>query len=184
MPILIGLVVLVGLLCTLDLILTVGVIKRLREQSDELARMDRGPTASLTKGDEVLAFETATTEGERLSREQLADGTAVAFFSPDCPACRKKTPAFLEYARTAPGGRGRVVAVVVGEPDEAAAYAAELAPVAQVVVEEQGGPMSLAFAVIGFPAVLQVARDGKGTLVVTTDNLDLDRVGAATVVPA
>ncbi|MFI1890709.1 TlpA family protein disulfide reductase [Streptomyces jumonjinensis] len=180
MPILIALVVLVGLLCILDLILTVGVIKRLREHSEQLARLGRGPLAALTEGDEVPAFETTTTEGDRLSRDELADGTVVAFFTPDCAACQEKKPMFLEYARTAPGGPSEVVAVVVGQPEETAAYAAELAPVAQVVTEDMGGPMSLAFAVLGFPAVLQVARDTHGILVVATDHPDLDRTGTAT----
>jgi thiol-disulfide isomerase/thioredoxin len=179
---LIGLVTLVGLLCALDLILTLGVIRRLREHSAELNRVSRGPMPSITRGEAVTAFETVTTDGDRLSREQLVDDTVVAFFAPDCKVCREKMPKFLEYARTLPGGRRQVLAVVVGEEDECATYATMLAPVAQVVVEEQGGPLSLAFAVIGFPALLQVARDAQGRLVATTDNLNLDTVGAAVTV--
>ncbi|MDK0518195.1 hypothetical protein [Streptomyces sp. ML-6] len=179
MPVLAGLVVLVGLLCALDLVLTVGVIKRLREHSEQIARVGRGPASSITKGERVHPFRTVTTEGQQLDQEQLVDNTAVAFFTPDCKMCRETMPKFLEYARALPGGRRQALAVVVGEEDETAAYAAQLAPVAQVVVEERGGPMSLAFAVIGFPALLQVARDSRGTLVATTDNLDLGHAGAA-----
>jgi hypothetical protein len=177
MPILIGLVVFVGLLCILDLALTVGVIKRLRILSDKLARVSRGPASSITRGERVHPFRTVTIDGEHLDQDQLVDDTAVAFFTPDCRMCRETLPTFLEYARALPGGRRQAVAVVVGGREETAAYAAELAPVAQVVVEERGGPMSLAFAVIAFPALLQVARDATGTLVATTDNLDLGHAG-------
>ncbi|UFR00327.1 hypothetical protein KBP30_03640 [Streptomyces sp. Go40/10] len=178
MPVLFGLVALVGVVCALDLALTVGVIERLVEQSEKCARLGRGPASSLAEGDRVDAFRTVTADGRPLHRDQLPDGTAVAFFTPDCGTCRETLPRFLEYARALPGGRRQVLAVVVGEEEEAAGYVAQLAPVAQVVVEERGGPVSLAFAVIGFPALLQVARDRSGTLVTTTGSLDLGPAGA------
>ncbi|WP_037679618.1 hypothetical protein [Streptomyces griseus] len=174
MPLLIGLVVLVGLVCTLDLILTVGVIKRLREHSEELARVDRGPRPAISRGDAVAPFETLTVQGERLTHEELVNETVVAFFTPGCKACGEKLPEFLAHAQDLPGGRRQAVAVVVGdEEDKTAAYAAQFASVARVVVEEHGGPISQAFSVIGFPSLLEVARDTRGVLVVTDDSVPM-----------
>ncbi|MFG3015935.1 TlpA family protein disulfide reductase [Streptomyces cinerochromogenes] len=180
MPVLFGLVALVGVVCALDLVLTVGVIERLVEQSEKCARPGRAPATSVAEGDRVDAFRTVTTDGRPLHRDQLPDDTAVAFFAPDCRVCRETLPEFLEYARALPGGRRQALAVVVGEEEAAAVYAARLAPVAQVVVEERGGPVSLAFAVTGFPSLLRVARDRSGTLVTTPGGPDLGRPGTPT----
>ncbi|QTD96112.1 hypothetical protein [Streptomyces cyanogenus] len=177
MPVPFVLVALVGVLCALELVVAVDVIKRLVEHSAKLPRVGRGPASSPTEGRRVHPFRTVTTDGVPLAREQLLDGTAVAFFTPQCTRCRETLPKFLEHARTLPGGHRQALAVVVGDEHETAAYAAQLAPVAQVVVEERGGPVSLAFSVTGFPSLLQVARDASGTPAVTTDTPDLGHAG-------
>ncbi|MEU1054273.1 hypothetical protein [Streptomyces sp. NPDC005876] len=176
MPFLIAALTLVGSLCLLDLILTVGVIKRLREHTELLANVGGAGNgrASITVGEEVGDFAVSTVDGERLARDLLAGETLVAFFSPTCQPCKEKLPKFLEYARTLPGGRDRVLATVVGDAEASAALVAELTPVARVVVEEYDGALSAAFQAKAYPTVLKVARDGAGRLIVTDDDVRLN----------
>ncbi|MFE7571789.1 TlpA disulfide reductase family protein [Streptomyces sp. NPDC057539] len=172
MPYLIAAVVFVGLLCTLDLILTLGVIKRLREHTELISNLNG--RASLGIGEEVGAFEAATVDGAPMTRELLTRETLVGFFSPSCAPCREELPKFVNHARAMPDGRNQVMAVVVGDADRAAAMVAELRPVARVVVEEHNdGPLASAFQVIAFPTVLTVADGGDGTPVITQDRVKL-----------
>ncbi|WP_030895641.1 TlpA disulfide reductase family protein [Streptomyces sp. NRRL S-474] len=181
MAFLIAAVVLVGMLCTLDLVLTLGVIKRLREHTDQLSELrGLGAAPVIATGEQVADFSTSTVDGEELCRETLDGETLVAFFSPTCEPCKKKMPAFVEYARTFPGGRKRVVAAVVGDSGLAGPFVAELAPVARVVVEEDtDSALSAACQVAAFPTVLRVAPDTTGRLVVTANDMELDQPVAA-----
>ncbi|QIS07980.1 hypothetical protein [Nocardia arthritidis] len=164
-------VVLVGLLCALDLLLTVGVIKRLREHTDLLSNRDRAPMIGV--GEEIGEFEASTVDGERLSTELLGDETLVAFFSPSCGPCKEKLPKFVAYARAAE--IPRPVAVVVGAAHEAEEFVAALRPVARVVVESADGAMGTAFRAQAYPTVLKVGPDRWGKLVVQANRVDLDQ---------
>jgi hypothetical protein len=170
-------VVLVGLLCALDLVLTLGVIRRLREHTDLLAELRGGPGV-IAVGEPVDEFVTSTVDGEEFGSAALTGETLVAFFSPDCRPCKEKMPWFIEYARTRPGGRDQVMAVVVGDADEAAPAAADLSPVARVVVEAAGGPLNTAFKVRAYPSVLVVERTG-GRLLVRSNQVDLEQPATA-----
>jgi hypothetical protein len=172
--------VLVGLLCVLDLVLTLGVIRRLREHTELLSKQNTNDfRPNLTVGGEVGEFVTSTVDGERLTRHALLGGapdqTLVGFFSPSCRPCEEKLPKFVDFARAMPGGRSRVLAVVVGEPDESATLVAELGEVARVVLEGYDGPLGSAFRVKGYPAALLVAPDRDGRAVVVDDGVALDR---------
>ncbi|MFE0191450.1 TlpA family protein disulfide reductase [Streptomyces sp. NPDC058989] len=180
MAFLIAAVVFVGTLCTLDLVLTLGVIKRLREHSEQLSGASgpggRFDTLDPAVGEEVGEFATATVDGERLTHGMLAADTLVAFFAPGCRPCREKLPAFVDHARALPGGRAQVVAAVVGDPAESAAFVAELSPVARVVVEEgPDAPLSAAFRARSYPTLLRVSPDADGTVRVTANRMTLDR---------
>lgn len=159
-------VVLVGLLCLLDLVLTLGVIRRLREHTSLLEQRpglsDAFPEPlGVPVGETVGAFEATTPGGEQVSRDLLAGRTLVGFFAPGCGPCAEQLPAFIERARSMPGGRGEALAVVVG--DESAgdpAYEQRLAPVAQVVVEGAAGPLQQAFGVRAYPSLFLVETGG------------------------
>lgn len=170
---LIAAVILIGALCTLDLVLTLGVVKRLREHTEMLAKAS-GPSV-ISVGEEIGDFTAATVDDEPLSRELLGHDTIVAFFSPSCRPCQEKLPAFVEYARGLPGGRAQGLAVVAGDADEAAAFVAELGPVVRVVVEGAEGPVGTAFQVNAYPTVLRVSPDDAGRIVVTANQVALDR---------
>jgi thiol-disulfide isomerase/thioredoxin len=171
------LTVVVGLLCLLDLVLTFGVIRRLREHGELIARsLSTAPpvVAVRAPGESVAPFATTTVDGEPLSRDALPERSLVGFFSPGCAACAESLPAFRRYAEEFPGGREAVLAVVVGSAEETAAQRRELGDVARVVVEAVDGPVGAALGVQAFPAF--AVLDGAGRVVAS--GLRLDDVAA------
>ncbi|MEU8380808.1 hypothetical protein [Streptosporangium sp. NPDC048865] len=176
-------VVLVGavmVLCALDIVLTVGVARRLRAQSELLARQAASlpagyplpgglPPVMREAGERLGAFRTAAVDGTPLDEGFFADAPAlVAAFSIGCPACEERLPEFIRFA-PAFAGRERVLALVVGT-DGTAEKAALLEPVATVVVEKtHGGPVCGALGVRAYPALAIVDPGGvvraSGTLV-------------------
>lgn len=153
--VLISLVVLVGTIAILNLLLTVGVIRRLREHTEQLANRaaQGGPPMEMMApaGEQVGEFAATTIDGEPVSRDLLSGRTLVAVFVPHCPACQERMPEFLSYAKDFPGGRGQVLAVLGGEPAEVESYRSQLAPVARVVIEPDLGPVAGALRVSGYP---------------------------------
>jgi hypothetical protein len=163
MMFLVAAVVLVGLLAAANLLFTVGVVRRLREQTRELAELRSGRIAggdvALTVGTPVGEFAATSVDGHPVTLAGLGDRPMVGFFSMACSACVERLPAFLAFAAARPGGRDRLLAVVVGQADAAASLVRQLEPVATVVVEPERGPIQQAFEVTGFPAFVLV-RDG------------------------
>jgi len=152
---LVAVVTLIGVLTVLNLLLTFGVIRRLREHTDLLAR-GAAPAASMDAPDmpvglQVAEFDGTTTEGEPVGREMLAGDTFVGFVSPGCEPCGERMPELLETLRAWPGGREHAMVVVFGRRKAAAEYVEQLAPVAKVMVEAPNGPIAAAFGVKGFP---------------------------------
>jgi hypothetical protein len=177
---LIALVVLVGTVAVLNLILTVGVIRRLRDHSEKLANLhgfgEPAPPVMIGAGERVGDFAATTSDGEPVSRELLSGRTLVGVLSPSCDACKERLPAFVATARSFPGGRGQVLAVLAGEWDEMEEYRQELAPVARMVIEPpMDGPISTALKVQGFPTF--AVLDPTGTVVAS--GLDVNQLPVA-----
>ncbi|WP_327586833.1 hypothetical protein OHA25_07350 [Nonomuraea sp. NBC_00507] len=160
-------VVFVGVLCVLNLLLTYGVIRRLREHA---ALLSRAGTAGATPGgaggpDKVVGtvageFKAVTTEGAVITRDRF-DGAAgaylVGFFLESCAPCKEELPKFLDRAAGFPGGRDHVYAITRGVTDEAVAA---LWAVAHVVTGEAGDEIGTAFAVTGYPSFFLVGEGG------------------------
>lgn len=158
MPIVIAALVLVGGLCLLDLLLTFGVIRRLREQTEMLARRSSGQQApGLSAGQAPGPFSAVTTTGEPVS--DAASLRLVAFFS-TCPICPERVPPFAAYIRDHRVSRDSVLAVSVGSGSDPQPYLAELAPLAQICVEPEDGAIRRAFEVTGFPWFFLLDADG------------------------
>ncbi|MEU8234558.1 hypothetical protein AB0C12_33640 [Actinoplanes sp. NPDC048967] len=153
-----------GLVAGLNLVLTLGVIRRLRRHAELIAEAGDGRSASRPSlppaGETPREFSTLTVDHERIDRTVFGDLTLLGFFSPSCPPCQEQVDPFIAYANAMPEGHRAALAVVVGTPAEAAAFVERLRPVARVVVEPLGGPVSGAFDVDGLPAVGLVGRDG------------------------
>jgi|HubBroStandDraft_2_1064218.scaffolds.fasta_scaffold263043_1 thiol-disulfide isomerase/thioredoxin len=160
MPILIAAIVVVGGLCLVDLLLTLGVIRRLRVHTDMLAgaRAGRPPVTGLETGQLPGAFSAVTTAGDLVSN--MTGLRVVAFFSSSCPACPAMVPPFAEYVTSHHVGQDGVLAVVAGSPDAPPPYLAKLAEAAQVHIESAGGDVIRAFDVLAFPAFCLLDVDG------------------------
>jgi Redoxin len=168
-------VIVVGTLCLLDLLLTIGVLRRLREHGE---RLDGLPSENATEslmaqaikavGDRVDDFTTTTVDGREVSRGRLAGRTLVGFFSTHCEPCRSSVTPFAELVAGRPGGWDEALAVVVGEDADAAEFVTGLGQGARVVVEREdpdSGPVVSAFAVMGYPVYCVV--DDQGVVLAT-----------------
>lgn len=154
-------VVLLCLLCTFDLLLTFGVIRRLRQHTGQLADLRTKPAITgMTVGGDVGAFESRTTDGRVVTSAGLPGDTLVAFFSTSCAACHERLPEFLGHV-TGLGADTRVLAVVAGTAEETPTMVPALAAVAEVVREDdEQGAMSTAFSVRGYPVLFRL-ENGK-----------------------
>jgi peroxiredoxin len=171
MPYLTAAVVLVGALCLVDLILSLGVVRRLRAHSsliEHILTRDMDRTPIRRAGERVDAFSAVTSGGGLVTRETLTESAGsvlVGFFSPDCDTCRERLPEFVRKA----GRWEETIAVVVGEKAEAMELADSfgLREAARVVLESpKDAAMADAFGVRAFPSVCVV--DGTG-LVLSSD---------------
>lgn len=156
MPYLVAAVIVVGLLCLVNLVLTLAVIRRLRAHTLRLAEL--GPTrpSMVQPGTSIGDFSATAVDGQAVSRAFFSGPSVVAVFSTDCASCHERLPEFTSYlADTRPE---RVLAVVAGDPDEARQFTREL-PSATVVLEPMGGPVSRALQVAQFPSFYLVDGD-------------------------
>jgi cytochrome oxidase Cu insertion factor (SCO1/SenC/PrrC family) len=150
-------VVLLCLLCAFDLLLTFGVIRRLRQHTEQLADLRTKPAITgLTIGGDVGAFESRTIDGQSVTSAGLTGDTVVAFFSTTCAACHERLPEFLEHV-AAVGVHTRVLVVVAGPAEKTPTMVPALAAVAEVVREEDDqDAMSTAFSVRGYPVLFRL----------------------------
>jgi thiol-disulfide isomerase/thioredoxin len=160
MPYLVAAVVLVGAVTVLNLLLSYGVIRRLRQHSDLLSGRDAPSlTAALMPGEQVGEFQTRTIDGQEITEAALTAGTVVAFFTPNCGPCKERLPQFAEFAGRDGGHRDRFLAVLVGEEADVEEGARQLAPVSRVVRTDRGSPLVKAFGVVGYPSIVTLDAD-------------------------
>jgi thiol-disulfide isomerase/thioredoxin len=160
MAILAAAVTVIGVLCLTDLLLTFGVIRRLRNHSELLAGYQAAESAivGLRAGAIPEPFSAVTADGEAVN---VSSGLRLAaFFSSSCSACPEQVPPFLQYVRENRLDKAAVLAVMIGRADQPARYLARLAGVAQVCLEAEQGPVAEAFQVTGFPAFFVLDGDG------------------------
>jgi hypothetical protein len=164
MAILYSVVAVVGLIAALDLLLTVGVIRRLREHTDILAGRGTadGPPPSVMLGPDetVRPFAAADIAGEAITEDVFRAGpTLVGVFAQGCSSCEERLPHFLDYARQR--DTDQVLSIVIGDAAHDSRHVRELQEVGRVVVEDRpGAPMSTALGVKGYPAFAVVGTDG------------------------
>jgi len=150
----------VGCLCLVDLLLTFGVIRRLREHTTMLTAQERlaEPPLGVSAGELPAGFSAVTTDGEPVSGP--AGLRMVAFLASWCSICPERVPSLVEYLGSHRVARDGVLAVVVDGDSEAPPYLAQLADVARVCVEPSDGEVGKAFKVAGFPAFFLLDADG------------------------
>jgi hypothetical protein len=150
-------VVLLAALTVLNLILVLGVVRRLRTfETAHGAPSAFPPVLSRAVGERIDDFGASTVDERGLSRGALSGRTLFGFFSTDCSACHERLGDFRSAAAR---HTGDAVAVVVREGSAPEPLLAGLTGVA-VVVEDPDGPVARAFGVRGFPAFVLVNEDG------------------------
>jgi thiol-disulfide isomerase/thioredoxin len=156
MAYMISAVVLVGLVGLVNLVLTYGVIRRLRRHTELLSARPAAPPLTAS---EVSAFSAITTDGAEVDATAAAKYSLIGFFSPGCQPCAELLPKFV--ARAEGRGAGENLLAVVMPGDEAAGYVERLAGVASAISGEDAKRVAAAFGVEGFPTLCRVATDGK-----------------------
>ncbi|MFF3330699.1 hypothetical protein ACFYWX_14245 [Streptomyces sp. NPDC002888] len=148
---LIAAVVLVGLLCVFDLLLTLAVLRRLREHSDELGRLGVRPNLETQMYDPQVLVGTKAPDLAGASGVRL-----VAFLDAYCDSCHEHAAEFVETARA----HDDVLAIVSGEGRQADELSALVGPGIPVVRGEEAQTRVLAIGLKAFPTFLLVGADG------------------------
>jgi len=159
MPFLTAAVVLVGALGLVNLAVTLGLVRRMRQYGHLLQGLEPAEMGASTKpvGSAVSPFTATALDGTVVDLDWFTEPVVVAFFSPGCPACKDLIPGFVAIAATR-----RTLAVVEKGPVPADEYIEPLAEVSTVVADEQARGAIAAFGVRAFPAVCHV--DAKGVI--------------------
>ncbi|MFC8195728.1 hypothetical protein ACFUTV_10020 [Streptomyces sp. NPDC057298] len=150
MTILIAAVVLVGLLCVFDLLLTFAVLRRLREHSAELGRLTMQQPTYRMYDPQVLVGTTAPelpgASGARL----------VAFFDANCDSCHDHAPEFAGMARS----YENALAIVSGKGLAAEELVTVVGPDTPLVRGEEAQALIDAVGLKAFPTFLFIEADG------------------------
>ncbi|MDW5326953.1 TlpA disulfide reductase family protein [Plantactinospora sp. KLBMP9567] len=166
MPFVIAAVVLLGALCMVNLLLTFGILRRLREQTAELSRLSGAlppgmPAPEELVGTPVPAFAATAIDGTPVTRDSLMGRPGlVGFFSAGCAPCHEQAPVFAKWLAEQGDDATAAVAVITDSGPEAVEMATSLSGKATVVVEPDAFTVSQAFGVRGFPTFLRVDAGG------------------------
>ncbi len=151
MPFLIAAVVLVGMLCLVDLLLTFAVLRRLREHTTELERLAGGPR--------TLPFDPSFLIGRTLpdtATRAAPSPRLVGFFDADCGSCHEHAPKFAAEARP-----GTSLAFVTGAGRQVQNLVDVVGRVSAVVVAEEAAAVAADLGIQVFPMFLLVDADGR-----------------------
>ncbi|MEU5342472.1 MULTISPECIES: hypothetical protein [unclassified Streptomyces] len=139
---------LVGALCLFDLLLTLAVLRRLREHTAELERLG---TRS-----QFAAYDPAELLGRRIP--EIADENEarwVAFFEANCSSCHEHAPQFAAEVR-----EHSALAVISGNGEKADRLADHMVGAATVVRDAQADELVNTAGIQAFPTFLVLDRDG------------------------
>ncbi|HSK95694.1 MAG TPA: hypothetical protein VK891_03675, partial [Euzebyales bacterium] len=114
MPYLVAAVVLVGTLCAVDLLLTMAVVRRLRELTRQLGGLAGGAGVELLAvGAPLPAFTAESVDGQAVDSGTAAPAF-VGFLSTTCRSCAEQLPELVEFLRRS---QGEAPARVPGDAD-------------------------------------------------------------------
>ncbi|MFC5834835.1 hypothetical protein [Nonomuraea insulae] len=169
MPFLIAAVVLVGVLCLFDLLLTFAVLRRLREHAAELERLAGEPRTLPYDPSFLIGRTLPGTAANTEPRPRL-----VAFFDAGCDTCHEHAPVFAAAARP-----GTSLAFITGAGPQLRSLVDAVGGAATVVSGEDADAIVAELGIQAFPMFLRLDADGR----ITQADMDLERLAetAATV---
>ncbi|MEU4834743.1 hypothetical protein [Streptosporangium sp. NPDC023615] len=174
MPFLIAAVVFVGLLCLVDLVLTMAVIRRLRDHTQQLAALRSGDPAQslLREGTPLPAFTAESVDGETID-SQAAPPEVLALLSTECVVCLDEMPNLVRFLGDRGVGRSAAIVAIVGDDTPKAGELVEgLRPVARVIRQPWDGPIEKAFQAKLFPNFYLVSGGVVRVASISVANLD------------
>jgi hypothetical protein len=152
----------VGALTVINLVVSYGVIRRLREHEQRFAERTGGqPDNLLTEaGGKVGDFAVPDLDGNPITLATFEGPTLAGFFSATCEPCAEVVPLFVATAAGWPGGARNVLAVVIDGGSEPGGYLDPLRAVATVVGSDHAEPVSQAFGLRGVPGICVIEPGG------------------------
>jgi len=118
------------------------------------------PASGPDVGSPAPPFTARTSTGALLDPAQLAGRNyLLAFVSSTCQGCREALPGMVGYASQLPRDF-RLITVIVGDPGRGTDIEQTLAPVATIVSEPDGGPISGAYRIHLFPSYVLISDSG------------------------
>jgi len=163
MAFLVAAVVLFAALALFNLLLTLGVMRRLREQAELISARgsaDGADEGVMPAGSTIGEFVTSAEDDTAVTSLDLSEDTMVGFFSPQCQPCRDRVPEFIALLESVPASERKAIAVVIGDRSSTSEMVAQLAPVARVITGEQAEPVVKAFDTVSYPALYRMGNDG------------------------
>jgi len=119
------------------------------------------PASGPEVGSTAAPFTARTTTGALLDAAELTGRSyLLAFVSSTCGGCRNALPGMIDYASQLPR-ECRLITVIVGDARRGADLEHALAPVATMVSEPDGGPISAAYQIHLFPSYVLISDTGK-----------------------
>ena len=156
--------IVVGGLCLLNMLLTFGVLRRLREHSAQLAEipdfsMDDGPGYSAKFiGRPLSGFSARAIDGTLVSSESLTGNAGmIAVLRIGCGPCHEQLPGFVAWASNTDA---TATALVTGAESDAREMTDRLAKVSVVVAGREADELAEALGINVFPTFLEIDSTG------------------------
>jgi hypothetical protein len=164
MPLVVSGFILVGALCLLNLLLTLGVLRRLREHSARLAEvpdfsMEDGPAYSAKfTGRPLPDFSARAIDGTQISPQSLMGSPGmIAVLRVGCGPCHEQLPGFVGWAGDTDA---TATALVTGPSSDATDMIGRLADVSVVVAGREADALAETLGVNVFPTFLEMDSSG------------------------
>lgn len=146
-------VVLLAVVTALHLLLTFGLVTRIRELQQEVAGMPAKDPDLPRFGRSVASFSATDLDGDAISEADLAGPVQVGFFSAGCGPCTTLS----EWLAAEPPST-RFIAFIDGAPaaDSTKRLIKRLSPLGRVALIDAEHPSTLAFGVTSFPTLMHL----------------------------
>ncbi|MFI7672207.1 TlpA family protein disulfide reductase [Actinophytocola sp. NPDC049390] len=146
-------VVLLAVVTALHVLLTFGLVTRIRELQQQVAGMPAKDPDLPRFGQVVAPFSVTDLDGDPISEADLAGPVQVGFFAAGCAPCTTMSD---WLAKEPPATR--FIALIDGDPaaDNTKRLIAKLSPLGRVALIDPEHTSVLAFAITSFPTLLHL----------------------------